>query len=218
MIPTHLSIDLDYWANYPVKGAYPISPGTFFKRVFALEVPIRVYMYHQEVVPQINRSKCTRLINMDYHSDWSRGSPRNHQSLGDTIPHEGNWADWIKWRKQGEFIWLPPHPDCVLLGFGRCDQNRREPWPPEKVMKTSNEWKQVKFVLCPWKSINWKGITDISVVVSPDYLHPEPLIKDGIFDQLRIDVPEAKSIIENGWDSVSCMPDDGPEGFFKIVY
>ena len=229
-IPTHLSIDLDYWceADSP-RARPPILPRTFFKRVFSLGLPIRVYMYHQEVVPQVNASGCERLINMDYHSDWGAGSPRYRNSCpntdycldsnGDPMESEGDWVDWIEWRAQGEFVWLPPSTGlCVMKGYGRCDEMRwhGQQWPPQKAMDEWNEWGLVRHASSPWKHINWAGIRDISVVISPEYLEPTPLIRDNIFEQLGIKVPMAGEIIRRGWDNVAWDCETSPADHFEI--
>ena len=176
---THLSIDLDYWSSNRCR----IRPRTFFRKLATLGLSYRLYMYHQDVVPQVNTSGCSRLINMDYHSDFCDGSPS--VSRINVRPCEGDWVDWINWRKNGEFVWAPPnYSRCVEGGSGRCDAFGHKNWP----YLEKNEWAKVRVTKKPEDVVSWKDIVDISIVVSPGYVDFTDLIRDGIPDMLKMDV------------------------------
>lgn len=179
----HLSIDLDFWAG----SNFPIGPAELFlEYVFKAVDRLRVYESHEQVLPQVNGSGCNILINLDFHSDFYMGSPDpndNPENAGD-----GDWVDFVSWRKNGSFFWLPPCNDHLLpYGAGRCDRLwHRSPWPQPPI--EHNQWKRVGYLLDPRTQIRWQDVQDVSVAISPDYLDTTPLSEDGIWNLLGITV------------------------------
>jgi len=98
---TYLSIDLDYW-----NGLRKRSIDAFFKHVFRLGLPIWVAPFHDQLLPHINQHDCNCLVNVDYHSDISDYEPRLRLT-------EGTWANFVKWKRKGTFIWRYPQPKCL---------------------------------------------------------------------------------------------------------
>jgi len=90
---TYLSIDLDYW-----NGLQRRSIDTCFGHVFQLGLPIWVAPFHHQLLPHINQCDYDTLINVDFHSDIAE------QGWGQS-PTEGTWANFVKWRRHGTFIW-----------------------------------------------------------------------------------------------------------------
>jgi len=113
MAGTYLTIDLDYWTNY----RETLSPNRFFKKIFAMDCPKVVVASHESVVRYANKSGCRTIINVDYHSDIV------DQPLHEKVDfNEGTWANFIKWREQGTFIWRHPH-GVDSLRDGYCHSN-----------------------------------------------------------------------------------------------
>ena len=106
---TYLSIDLDYW-----NGLRRRSIDIFFKHVFQLGLPIWVAPFHDQLLPHINQHDCDTLINVDYHSDISDYEPRRLPLTG------GTWANFVKWKKHGTFIWRYPQAECLSHDGGYC--------------------------------------------------------------------------------------------------
>ena len=69
MSGVYLSIDLDYWWEEP--DTYEADK--FFDRVFKVaakkKLKIPLVGSHEKLLPYINRSGCSTICNVDYHSD-----------------------------------------------------------------------------------------------------------------------------------------------------
>jgi len=65
-LKTHLTIDLDYFSNLVIDN---IELGhDFLKKIFFKFDP-DIIQTHEEVIPLLNTSKYSKIINVDFHSD-----------------------------------------------------------------------------------------------------------------------------------------------------
>ena len=61
---TYLSVDLDFWNFLDLKDCR-----NFMKEVKATNLPITLVDDHADLLKRINKRKCSKIINIDYHSD-----------------------------------------------------------------------------------------------------------------------------------------------------
>lgn len=155
----YLSIDLDYWC---LSG----SPDPFFRRVFKLGLPIFVAPFHDQLLPKINESGCDTVINVDYHSDMV-DYPLPAEMMNECCLTEGSWANFIRWKDTGRFIWRYPSEVHHTDGYCHTDYN---PFADP--------------CHCGWKStemseglvgVPWRKIEAIGVCLSTDWLRKAPI-------------------------------------------
>lgn len=194
----YLSIDIDYWM-----GHEKWKMSGFLKRVLALGVPIKVVISHEELLPNMNGSKADSLFNVDHHSDmaddlYERGRKKENiyknfetffKRKGPTPLKldEGTWANFVKFRKKGTFLWLYPDEECWKgdfphnRGSGRCDIQHS---PFSKLSKEICGWKEVKRRrkrLLTHKE--WDKIIKIGICISPDWI--DNYVADEAFEVLN---------------------------------
>lgn len=113
MKPTYLSIDLDYWNL----DKTPLQAKQLFRKLFSTGIPLVLVRDHDALLDFANRSKATKLINVDYHSDFANYTEEDY---GDAIPNCGTWIDFVK--RLEEFEWrYPSHNKCFKKCEGRCE-------------------------------------------------------------------------------------------------
>ena len=127
-------------------------------------------IHHHRLLPHINKSKADAVYNIDFHSDLSDRVPRH-------CVNEGTWANFVKFRSKGKFIWFYPFRECYLV-TGRCDSEEN---PFENPTELTG-WKDADHRLHK-PSLDWlknKKIVGIGFCISPDYIDRElamPIIK-----------------------------------------
>ena len=98
-----LSVDLDYW-NDDSADLSQIEP--FLKLVLGAskqqDAPAFACTNHQQMLKAINISNARTLVNIDYHSDLCEPDV--------TELNCGTWVGYTRWRQQGRYVWLRPHP------------------------------------------------------------------------------------------------------------
>jgi hypothetical protein len=124
---TYLSIDLDFWNFLDLKNCK-----NFMKEVKATNLPITLVDDHADLLKHINKRECSKVINIDYHTDICNNF--------DTPPHSkryykekdglllpslncGTWANWVNNRES--YTWLyPPNVafDSAYCHFPVCDK------------------------------------------------------------------------------------------------
>jgi hypothetical protein len=92
---TYLSVDIDFWFN-PIEAREQLI---LLMRHLGKR-PITAVMNHQQMLPAVNNSGATTLINIDEHSDICE---RDVDCL-----NCGTWVSYVKWRQYGEYIWIRP--------------------------------------------------------------------------------------------------------------
>lgn len=160
---TYLTVDLDYWTDYSSTSA----PNRFFRQVFGLDCPKVVITSHESVVRYANKSGCRTIYNVDYHSDIT---DFYGEAAVDREFNEGTWANYIRWRRQGTFIWRHPHKhDCIVNGH--CHSRH-----------TQNPFNQAEFA--GWKvvkrcrglaGIPWDDVKEVCICLSIDWTNVEPV-------------------------------------------
>lgn len=110
MRDTYLTIDLDFWNGRDLDLVW-------LNKVAALDVKKFAVIHHHHIIRHANVTSCSRLINVDYHSDIGEDEKGLRLSCG-------TWGNFIKWAKRGRYIWIYPDDESVenyLLrdSFGR---------------------------------------------------------------------------------------------------
>lgn len=123
-----LSIDLDYWAHRPdllggVERA-KMSFRDFYACLLALRIPIPVLSMHDDMLELVNRSRCSQIVNVDFHDDLVVRPDLWKDDLKIT---EGSWLTFVKDRDKKQLIWCYPCDGSltrvdVLWRVGRCDE------------------------------------------------------------------------------------------------
>jgi hypothetical protein len=158
---SYLSIDLDYWRDTPTR--HPAN--NFFKKVFALNVPMVLCKRHHWLVPDINKHfpEDGIVYNVDFHSDITGEDGANPRL------NCGNWADFIKRRKEGHFIWVYPNVQkCYRESWGLCGTDRQ---PFEK---SYSEWKRISRRQGT-NYIRLANVERVGIAISPDYYTLDPI-------------------------------------------
>lgn len=141
---TYLSIDLDYWAN-KFEKQFTLSrkqPEHFLAKVKSLNVPIFITDFHDGLVPDVNKYKVDRLINVDYHSDIVYEDEIG--SLDAEPLNEGTWVNFYDYRKDCVFEWrYPSVHECFNKGHGRCEWDWNNLEYPDDFDKTRMGYKKV---------------------------------------------------------------------------
>lgn len=145
-----LSVDLDYWN----KASFdPWLPDT----LFAGDLPRIVTLDHHDMLPAVNAQPgLTRLMNIDYHSDF----------IGADEPlHIGNWVNHVSWRRGAEYAWIVPRMVDYHLRLGHHHTGANPFTDPERLTGWRAAGKREGYD---------KDILDtvaaFGVCVSPDYL------------------------------------------------
>jgi hypothetical protein len=117
---TDLTVDLDFWAKEQVDISW-------LRQVLeALAAEDRAAaVFHGSILPHARRYRrvCTRLVNLDCHSDLGGGMEVVHADAETNSRrlelHEGSWGDYVAFADKAEFVWAYPHSSCP--GNCRCD-------------------------------------------------------------------------------------------------
>ncbi len=105
-------------------------------------IPIISVMNHQQLLPYVDKSRARTLINVDFHSDLHEANTQEF--------HCGSWVSFVKWRKQGTYLWIrrsedPTQGSCNyshILGFGP-KWNSNTDW-----LHTRTIWRSLRPDLC----------------------------------------------------------------------
>jgi len=112
---TYLSIDLDYWQN----DADELAAIRFLHKILGLRVPKVIFHEHDSLLEFVNESGCSKLINVDYHSDFANfGNIHEMETEGCNC---GTWVDFAEPLKTFEWRY-PSYYRCFKRGEGRCDR------------------------------------------------------------------------------------------------
>lgn len=171
---TYLSIDLDYWNSHPDS----LDCRNFFhalsKALKDKGISPKIVKSHESLFPHVNRSGCSVLLNLDYHSDLADLDASGRDEKNRRVFNDGTWANFVKWQAKGKFTWLmPSRKDCYRDRRGRCDLTRN----PFETRCTG--WKETK-ASTGWKRIDFGAIAAVGISVSPDYLDDPEAIRPAI--------------------------------------
>lgn len=93
---TYLSVDLDFWNNLKPKQL-EADLRRIISHAQKENIPINAVMNHQQMLPLVNNSGATRLLNIDTHSDLASFDVQSFNC--------GTWVSYVKWRKRGAYAW-----------------------------------------------------------------------------------------------------------------
>lgn len=160
---TYLSIDIDYWTGtkLDINSGLPFVNRSFIKRVIGTGKDISVFMSHEQMLSDIEKSGARKLVNVDYHSDLSDNSNGILPEL-----NEGTWVNHLSFCKEGEFIWIYPDINCYEEN-GRCDSDE-------------NPFSQRSLEICGWRKVSrrcnklptdteLRDVVKIGFSISPDW-------------------------------------------------
>ncbi len=165
---TFVSIDIDFWNPLNHTSLRP-----YLDQLAALcrgrhYIPIRAVTNHQQMLPLVNESGATRLVNLDTHSDLT--DPHGTEELSC-----GTWVAFVKQRRQAEYHWIHASP----VSDGECNGD----WPifrPRGVNHDLTDWGLVtheKVRRAPNLETLLCDASMVCVCSSPSYAY------DGLLDQ-----------------------------------
>ena len=150
-----LSLDIDFWANHEQEK--PRQPDIIFNKIFSLNRPVKVFEFHDEILPFLNKIKVDKLYQIDYHSDIADDYNIKRDEL-----NEGTWANFYKFASDCDFEWrYPSYTNCFARGYGRCDL--AESWLSAKFPYKSVSRKQ------GLSNIDWNSIQATAIVLSRNW-------------------------------------------------
>ena len=190
---SYLSVDLDFWSDY--EG--DISSTYFFKKVCGLGIPIRVVDSHEKLLKHINSVQADMLYNVDYHSDtfgFANERDRKEWYEENSLPDEGQWGVYVKWRKDACFYWQYPNSLCFMT-YGRCWEGDNDNPYKKGVIK---EWAKVKR-RCGCPKIDWSSVCAIGVATSPDWTNAPGVMKVANLLGVNEDGLDMKTSIKSFW-------------------
>ncbi|KKW13214.1 MAG: hypothetical protein UY48_C0003G0036 [Candidatus Gottesmanbacteria bacterium GW2011_GWB1_49_7] len=176
MSSLYLSIDLDVFAcavgtHFLVdrmKPHFDRIMGEVVRRDTA-ERRVKVVMSHEKLLPAINRSGCTELWNVDYHSDLENAVDTIQEPWRCDEVDCGTWVSFVHWRKTGKFVWVQPHGSSWNnRNEGRCDSHRCLPDGNPFIQTDLTDWSRTK-VHNLSITIPWSKVTHVGIAGSPDY-------------------------------------------------
>jgi hypothetical protein len=173
----YLSIDLDYW-RYEIDAR---RVNRFFDRVFGLGLPIFVAALHDQLLPEIDKSGCDTIINVDAHSDLADLPEPGVDMLLDKL-NEGTWGNFISWKARGRFIWRYPDKRHIFSGFcheGRFEGDETNPLVHPELAGWRSTAMQHGLGKLPWRSLRAVGVS-----LSAYWVGAAPI--QAVTDRLRI--------------------------------
>lgn len=171
---TYLSIDIDFWKKHcdysHLRSFLELAKGS--------SPNISIVDSHESLKDHVNRSGCTNLINVDYHSDiydvktprWGRDS----ESPFEKKYNCGTWVNFVKFRYRGNFTWIHPHIHDRGIQYGYCHVETRRnfmtvnPFFNPKIAEWNNSFKIA--TKNPEENINWNDIGAIGIAFSYAWL------------------------------------------------
>jgi hypothetical protein len=99
MPKTYVSIDFDFWNDNPELAYEEVDD--LLGEIALPKSSLVGVMNHQQMLPYVNKSGASKLINVDYHSDASH--IRTLASF-----NCGTWVSYIDWSDKGTYVWIRP--------------------------------------------------------------------------------------------------------------
>jgi hypothetical protein len=144
-----------------------------FRKLFSLGVPLTIVEDHDGLLEFAKESGATKLINVDYHSDFA--NYKNDERMEDVIPDCGTWVDFIDGLQ--EFEWrYPSHNKCFRQREGRCEPFTRfntRFWTTGQALRGQRVSHTQVIKYLPYKSI-----VAVGVAISPEYWNNVPIEQD----------------------------------------
>lgn len=162
-----LSVDFDFW-NY--------CPNNFYQDISFLiqlgkkyKIPITAVTNHQQMLRYIDKDKARVLINLDTHNDII--------TKDSNIFDCGSWVSYVKWRKDGTYLWIHAGPVCEGDVSAFRGGNFYDFRDPLRIDYTHTDWKLLKRIPASLYRLKMSSILKrylsqisfISFCVSPAY-------------------------------------------------
>lgn len=164
---TYLSIDIDFWN----KNRDYEHLRNFLELVRASSSNISIVDSHEQLKDHVNRSNCSTLINVDYHSDIY--DIKNPVYKDETF-NCGTWVNFVDFRYKGKFVWIHPHPSNRISN-GYC-HGEGNPFLNPRISGWNNVCKiHSKY---PEEHIDWGDIMAVGIAFSYKWL------RDGVNDKI----------------------------------
>jgi len=169
-----LSFDIDYYTQFSNGGEKIVN---MIDRLVDLDVPIRTFVYHHEMLSFVNKFPSDRLITIDYHSDLAdfdislaRKDTKYRKKAG-VVFNEGTWCNYVKWREDAEFVWVYPDKECMYevrdgyrhRGSGRCDTGT------SPFLYDVSGWKKTRSQLIGIPR-DLSNVQAVGICISPDWI------------------------------------------------
>lgn len=130
-VPTFLSLDIDFFCYPLTTDENRNDVGNFLDGLLQIsrdkQIPINAVMNHNQMLKSVDKSNARRLINLDAHSDLATDNVQ--------VLEIGTWISYVKWRGEGEYVWLRneryTHP-------GECGYSFQESH------RSQSDWKSVR--------------------------------------------------------------------------
>jgi len=206
MKTAYVSIDIDYWAwSRSGKVCFEALQKFLCDVYNNSKAPVVAVMNHQQLVPDVNRHQADILINIDTHADI--GYEDGVRTL-----HCGDWVNFIKWRRQADYLWVRPGP----IYRGNCQQehhgggggilqlrgtwNLGHGWWSAKTIKREQKL-DISSLL---RSLDITHISGVGLCLSPDFIgeHEEDAFRK-VVDLFKI--PYTKGRRNEGYERI-CKP------------
>lgn len=175
---TYLSIDIDYFNAELINKPYRRHKSaekellSFFKQIQGLSVPVLLTVNHDEILPDVNKFKCEKLVNVDYHSDLAdlveRGKKLVDPSGRECPLNEGTWVNFVNTRKSGIFEWRYPTP-WAYSRMGRCEEILRKNFFTKEGLKYHN-WANTPIAVKGMDTLNLEEVGAIGICLSPGWV------------------------------------------------
>lgn len=181
----YLSIDLDFWCEHFYSSH---AAAWFFRKVFSLNVPIVFVIEHEELLEDINEMEgLTTLYNVDYHSDLVDDK---YALDGRRKPKDFSWANHIKNKENGKFVWIYPDQGCYTKDYGTC---HGEPECDPFKYPNLTSWRTVEHT-DNTKDIDWDKIEKVGVCLSPCFVKLRTV--QSVIERLGCNTKEIEELIE----------------------
>ena len=157
---TYLSIDIDFWEDAAKALAF----------LGKIHLPIHCVAFHDQLLPHIERSGCSNIHNVDFHSDLSDLYRGQRDALT-----EGTWASFPSCKYRGKFVWH--YPSKTRIKDGYC-HGRVNPFEDGE----HGGWCEVRMeqgLRLPWHSVKTVGLC-----VSPDWVLRK--VAEPVIERLRL--------------------------------
>lgn len=111
----YLSVDLDFWNFLSAKSMIKVLEQIRDSGKLRIIVD-----NHKNLLPSIDKSRCTTIVNVDTHSDiFSQEDMEDYEkNYSDHLINCGNWANHVSEEIREHYIWM--YPACH---GHRCDYN-----------------------------------------------------------------------------------------------
>jgi hypothetical protein len=166
MAPTaYLSIDMDFFNGLKPNKVFDVLDQLFWYVVYMTPLtlwntkgPVIAVQNHQQLLQHANERPSGVLINVDQHSDMQESKTISEL-------HCGNWVNFVKWRKNADYLWVRSREIC----WGNCNGcsnlvrwNSDHQWREAKTVRRSSN------ILDPL--IKNYVLTGVGLCLSPDYV------------------------------------------------